>query len=142
MLGVITAGLSLIGQGVKGFFGIQESKVEAIKKGIEVLDNANLSASQREKAVAAVVSAEANSDSWLTRMWRPLVMAFFTVLVGMYFFGYAPDTLMTEMPQGSIIHEIFGILKIGIMGYMPLRTVEKVVSNININKLLDKFIKK
>ncbi len=68
-----------------------------------------------------LVLAEATGHSWLQRNWRPLMMLWFGVLLGLYWFGITPPN-MTE----AVVTELFGLLKIGIGGYVVGRSVEKV----------------
>lgn len=73
---------------------------------------------------ASVIKAEINSESWLTRSWRPLTMLGFVVLLFLYWFGVQPASLAPET-----LNEIFGIVKVGIGGYVVSRGAEKVVHN-------------
>lgn len=133
-ISIVPSALSFLGGAVKGFFGVQESKIESINKAVEVLNNANISAAEREKAVAAVVSAEASSGYWLAAAWRPLLMLGLAVTYFLHLYGVfviAP----TE------ITALFELLKIGVMGYMPLRTVEKLVDSIMKPKIIAEILK-
>lgn len=76
------------------------------------------------EAAVRVILAEA-SGNWLQRSWRPLMMLFFSGLVGARWFGYsAPDMSPDE------VLELWGIVKIGIGGYTIGRTVEKITPSI------------
>lgn len=147
VLTTILSGLfGVIGSGVKGFFGVKEAQMDTINRGIKALSDSNTSAEAKERAIADVVSAEANSGYWLAAVWRPLIMVFFAILIGLYFFGYAPDNLLIPVPMDSALGQIFELLQVGLMGYIPARSLEKIVSTINagsvIKKLIDKNLKK
>ena len=72
-----------------------------------------------------IVLAEAQGNSWLQRNWRPMMMVFFAGLVGARWFGYsAPD-----MSEAEAL-ELWGIIKIGLGGYVVGRSAEKMVPSI------------
>jgi len=80
--------------------------------------------------VASIIRAEANSQSWLARNWRPLMMVWFGILLGLYFFGFAPDYLLENPP---VMDELFALLKLGIGGYIIGRSGEKIVTTLSQN---------
>jgi hypothetical protein len=49
-------------------------------------------------------------------------------LIGLYFFGFAPEYLV-ENPE--IVKELFNLLQIGIGGYIVGRSGEKIASSWN-----------
>ena len=79
------------------------------------------------KEAASIIRAEANSESWLTSNWRPLIMIWLGVLIGLYWFGFAPDYLV-ESP--ATVQDLFDLLKLGIGGYIMGRSGEKIVKTI------------
>lgn len=72
-----------------------------------------------------VIVAEANSQSWLTRSWRPLLMLTFGGLLVAHWFGFTADNV-TEAVQ----MELLDIIKIGIGGYIVGRSAEQVAKEI------------
>jgi len=142
MLQIVGSLIGGIGSAVSGFFGLKQAQVNTVHETIRALNEANTSSADKEAAISNVIMSEAGSGYWLAAVWRPLIMVFFSVLVGMYFFGYTTPNLMQPMPANSIIAEVFEILKTGIMGYMPLRTVEKIASQINIGRIISKLLDK
>ena len=142
MLALLGGIASVIASGVKGFFGVKQAQADVVKTSVDVLKDVTASNVAREEATARIIASEASSGYWLAAVWRPLLMVFFAVLIGCYWFGFVPPNLMEPMPAGSGVAEIFGIVKIGIMGYIPARTIEKIVSQVNVNRILDKFLKK
>lgn len=137
---VIAGAISAVGGIFKGLFGWKGEQAKTVQAAISVLSDSLSSDSDRAKAVATVIAAEANSDSWLTRMWRPLFMVVCMVLVVAYWFGYYPENI--EKANPPIIQELFDLLKIGVMGYIPSRTLEKMVDKFQIGKVLKLFIEK
>lgn len=139
---LITGLFSALGNGVTGFFSAKEKKAETIAGAVDAIQKTNASAEAKEKAIAAVVQAEVNSGYWLSAVWRPLLM---TVLAGImiaYVFGFTTPNMMAEIPESSMLGSLFELLKIGVMGYMPLRTVEKIVDKIQISKIVNKLLEK
>lgn len=74
------------------------------------------------RASSGIITAEANSESWLTRNWRPLTMVSFLGLLWSYWLGYAPENLTQET-----LASVFDLLKIGLGGYVVGRSGEKIV---------------
>ena len=130
--------LNLVSSGVTAFFGFKKEQADTVKQGLQVLSDVNSSNSEREKAVAQVITAEATSGYWLSAVWRPLTSIILLSLVVAAFFGFEPTT----QELSPITREIFELLKICIMGYIPARSVEKIVSQLNIGKILSKFVEK
>jgi len=84
-----------------------------------------------------VVQAEATGESWLQRNWRPLTMVWFSALIGGYWFGYTPDNLSDEA-----VLSLFGLIKLGLGGYVIGRSAEKITKEISGSGLLGKILKK
>lgn len=129
--------LNVIGAGISGFFGFKKSQGEAVKQGLEVLGDINSSEAARETAIAKIISSEASSGYWLAAVWRPLLMVFFGVLIGARWFGYMPPN-MSE----AELFEVYGLLKLGIGGYIGSRGLEKIASNLKLGGILQEYIKK
>ncbi len=89
------------------------------------------------KEVASIIRAEANSESWLTRSWRPIAILFFVFCIGSYWFGFAPPYLV-ENPD--VVNEVFGIIKLALGGYVMGRSVEKTVKTVAENGGIKKVL--
>lgn len=72
-----------------------------------------------------IITAETQADSWLTRSWRPMVMLFFTFIVGCVFFGFTPP----GVPEAFVV-EIMSLIKLGLGGYVIGRSAEKVLPQV------------
>lgn len=70
---------------------------------------------------AGVVKAEAQSESWLARNWRPMTMLSFVALVATHWLGLTPDTL-----ADSHVEMVMDIIQLGIGGYVIGRSAEKI----------------
>jgi len=90
----------------------------------------------RLEARAQVVTAEATGESWLQRNWRPMMMLWFGVLVGGYWFGFTPVNL-TE----NTVLALFDIIQFGLSGYIIGRSAEKITKEVSGSGLLAKFKK-
>lgn len=76
-------------------------------------------------AKASIIMQESKADSWLTRSWRPITMLSLVAAVLAHFLGLTPDTLSEE-----VVLSMFGLVKIGIGGYITSRGAEKVIPKI------------
>lgn len=84
----------------------------------------------RLKAKAEIIMAEAKSDSWIARNWRPITMLTFLCLVVLDALGLLPFRLAEEA---------WTLLQIGLGGYVVGRSAEKVgVPLVNALKSKDK----
>jgi len=83
------------------------------------------SADKLAQSQAGIITAEANGESWLQRSWRPIVMLWFSGLVGAHWFGYTPENLSTGAIEG-----LFTLVQIGIGGYVVGRSGEKISRNV------------
>lgn len=84
------------------------------------------------KSKRDIIVAEANSQSWLTRNWRPLVMLSLTASILAYWFGITPtDPLsgLSVIPL-SIIERMYSLVQIGVGGYIAGRSLEKTATGI------------
>lgn len=77
------------------------------------------------KAAAGIVTAEIQGESWLQRSWRPMLMLWFSVLIGAYWFGFVP----ANMPD-AVVADLFQLVQIGIGGYVIGRSGEKIAATI------------
>ncbi len=80
------------------------------------------------EARTKIITAEAQSQSWIARNWRPITMLTFLVLVVCDSFGWLPFRLAGEA---------WTLLKIGLGGYVVGRSVEK--TSLNIGNVIKTF---
>jgi hypothetical protein len=119
----------VVGKTVDEFHTSTEEKLEMKAKllGIQVqvfqqamdLEKAHLEA-QRD-----VIVAEANSESWITRSWRPITMLTFVTLIVLISTGVMDTQALNEVPQ-----KMWSLLEIGIGGYIASRGAEKVLPTV------------
>jgi hypothetical protein len=73
------------------------------------------------QAQSSIIVAEAKSQSWIARNWRPITMLTFLVLIICDAFG------LTEF---RLSEQAWDLLKIGIGGYVVGRSAEKIMPNV------------
>lgn len=73
-------------------------------------------------AQSGIITAEAQSDSWLAKSWRPILMLTFGVLIVARWFGWAAPNLT----EAEYI-KLWDIVQLGLGGYVIGRSVEKTV---------------
>lgn len=139
---VIGGIISAIGSIFTGIFQTKQAKMEAIASGIagviSVLKEANASDAEIAASISAAVVADAQSESVLARNWRPLAMILIGCSVAAFYFGYQPPHL--NDPMGPMMTELFEIFKIGLCGYIPARSLEKIAKMIMTPKLVEQII--
>lgn len=94
-----------------------QAKISMVTASAAALDKALTYERGILEARAGIVQAEAKSDHWLTATWRPIVMLFFTALVGLDSFGLLASPLSEEA---------WFLLKLGLGGYVVGRSAEKI----------------
>jgi len=95
---------------------------EADKKQLEFLAIIQSGKLKELEAAASVITAEATSESWLTRTWRPITMLTFVGLVAAHWLGYTAPNISPDE-----IAALLDIVKIGLGGYMVSRGAEKSI---------------
>lgn len=119
---LIPALAPIIGDVVKSVFPDTEKakQVEA-----ELTAKLYQNATQLNLAAADIIKAEAQSESWLARNWRPMVMVVFAGLIVARWFGWAAPNL-TEAEY----LKLWSIVEFGLGGYVVGRSVEKIAPSI------------
>lgn len=78
-----------------------------------------------EQAAAGIIKAEAQSESWLARSWRPITMLTFTGLIVARWFGWAAPGL-----SEAEYLKLWSIVEFGLGGYVAGRTLEKIAPTV------------
>lgn len=108
----------------------EEEKAKAKKELTEVVSNF---AEYSYKLQESVLRKEMGG-SWLQKNWRPLTMLSFTAVVIVSVFL---DSTVMNLPES-----FWGLLKIGIGGYIGGRTLEKITENVTKNADITSLKKK
>lgn len=119
---LIPALAPIIGDVVKSVFP-DKDKAREVESALIVKLNEN--ATQLNIAAADIIKAEAQSESWLARNWRPMVMVVFAGLIVARWFGWAAPNL-TEAEY----LKLWSIVEFGLGGYVVGRSVEKIAPSI------------
>jgi len=130
--------IPVIGKIFDGLFGIIDQAVEdkdeanRLKADLEkVFKNADLTKFVEQiRSQRDIIVAEAKSDSWITRSWRPIIMLLFgAIIANNYILNpwlaamFGIDIMMPIPP------EMWQLLKIGIGGYIVGRSAQECVKN-------------
>lgn len=117
---------SVVGNAVDEFHSSDEEKLTLKAKLLEIQTQVFAEAMDLEKAQLQaqrdVIVAEASSESWITRSWRPIVMLSFVSLLFLIAFGVADVDLLARVPD-----KLWTAITVGIGGYIASRGAEKVV---------------
>lgn len=127
--------IPVVGKFFDGLFGVIDQVVEDKDKANElkatleqVMQNSDLTKfTSQIKAQSDIIIAEAQSQSWLARNWRPGLMTLFGFII---FNNYVLNPWLSAMFSVNVILDIppdmWALLKIGLGGYVVGRSTEKV----------------
>lgn len=113
----------------------EEEKLDARAKLATLEIEFNRAVMQYEVSIAEqqakVVMAEAQGKSWWQRNWRPTLMfVFMAILVNNFILApYAQAVFGQSLPLLEIPGPMWGLLTVGVGGYIGARTYEKKVLN-------------
>lgn len=120
----------VVGDAVDDFHTSDEERLTLKARLLEVQTQVFAQAMELEKeqvrAKAEVLTAEAQSESWITRSWRPIVMLTFCTLIVMIAFGWMDTEALNDVPT-----KLWSLMQIGIGGYIASRGAEKVIPSIS-----------
>ena len=74
-----------------------------------------------------IIKAEAQGGSWIQKSWRPITMLGFLLIVLLDSFGIA-------QLDADRVESVYGLLKIGLGGYVVGRSAEKIAPYLKSNK--------
>jgi len=123
-----------VGTAVEKYFD-NKDQADAFKNAVEleVLKNQDNIAAQ----AGNVILAEAQSESWITASWRPLMMMVFVAIVAInllvvpYFIAPLFWVIGIPVPEAMAIpDQVWTLLSIGIGGYVGGRSVEKAAKSV------------
>ena len=118
----VTAVLGLGAAVIERLFPDPKAAAEAKLKLLEMQQSGELATLT---ASSSIITAEVNSQSWLTRSWRPILMLTFGALIVARWLGWtAPNLSEAEYLK------LWDIVQIGIGGYTIGRSAETVATTI------------
>lgn len=139
-MGFLVPLFGFLGNAVFGLFGFKGDQAKTVQNALEVLKSVNDTDAQTITAAAQSLSVILTQGSWLERNWRPGLMILLIVIVGCWYFGYLPPNF--NDPVSPMMDRVLTMLTIGVGGYIPCRTLEKVMTQINIGSILKQLITK
>jgi hypothetical protein len=102
----------------------QEAQLELLK----LQESGDL---QRIAEQSKIIVAEAKSDSWLARNWRPMTMVVFVFIIfNNYVLVPYQHLLGIAVPVLAIPPKMWSLLELGLGGYVVSRGIEKVTKNL------------
>lgn len=110
--------LPLIGNVLDKIFPDKTKAMEAKAKLMEMAQAGEL---KELEAAAQIITAEANSEHWLTANWRPITMLTFVALIVAHWLGWTAPGLTEDQ-----VLSLLDIVKVGLGGYVVGRSAEKV----------------
>ena len=79
-----------------------------------------------------IVLAEANSGSWLTSTWRPLLMMVIVSIIALNYLIFPLISLTLGVPlEIDLPSELWTLLNIGVGGYVVGRSGEKITETLS-----------
>lgn len=118
----ITAGLDIGSKLIERLWPDPAQQTDAKLKLLELQQTGELATLTSQ---TSVILAEAKSESWLARSWRPILMLTFGALIVARWFGWSAPNLTSEEYM-----KLWDIVQFGISGYVVGRSAEKVVSTV------------
>lgn len=80
---------------------------------------------------ARVIEAEAKSEHWITSAWRPITMLVFVfIIANNYILVPYFTALGLKIPTLELTNQMWGLIKLGLGGYIIGRSTEKVVKTL------------
>jgi len=104
-------------------------KTEAAKAKVRLMELEQAGELEELKAAAQIITAEAKSDHWIVASWRPITMLVFVAIIANNYIIYPYLSLFwNAAPELAVPGEMWGLLKIGIGGYVVGRSAEKAIT--------------
>lgn len=128
--------IPVVGKVLEGVIGLVDQAVEdkdeanKLKAQLEqIFKNADLTKFVEQiRAQKDIIVAEAQSESWLARNWRPGIMALFGIIIANNYIVHPWLSLMFDINVVmDIPPQMWQLLKIGLGGYVVGRSTEKAV---------------
>lgn len=122
------AAKGIVSESMKGLDGLITSKEEKMQAKNELTRIVTSSLNSLHSAQSAVILSESKGN-FLQRNWRPIIMlSFGFIIIYKYFISQVFGLPSVEFPE-----EFWGLLKIGMGGYVIGRTAEKVATTVTEN---------
>lgn len=136
----LTSLFGFLGTSISSVFGFKGEQAKTVQSAIDLLKTVDTNDATSVAASANALSVILSQGSWLEKQWRPMLMIILIVMIGCWFFGLVPPHF--NDPVSPMMQQVLDLLKVGVIGYVPCRTIEKVVQQINISSILKQIIAK
>lgn len=130
--------LSLIGTGLNAFFGFKQAQGDVINTAVSTLGQVADSDANYAQASSNAISNVYQSGPLIERLWRPTLMWIIMVMIVGRWFGWH---MLSGLPEVEI-SRIYDWMEMGIIGYVPLRSFEKIMRGFQIGGILKTFVSK
>lgn len=138
MIGLIAGLFGTLGSAFSSFMGFKSQQGQIVQSALQTIATTNSSDAEYNAASARAIEALYSNGPPIERLWRPCLMwLIMAMLVARWFFGYTPPYI-TQMELSNIYQWLY----IGLIGYMPLRSFEKIATMFNIGSILKTYIGK
>lgn len=112
---------------IEPVFGVIDQAVTDTDERERLKAQIQMAMSQRaanlEEYARDIIVAEMRGN-WLQRSWRPVMMLWFALIIGLYWFGFAPDYIV-ENPD--LTERLFGIIQLGLGGFIVTEGGERML---------------
>lgn len=112
---------------IEPVFGVIDQAVTDTDQREQLKAQIQMAMSQRaanlEEYARDIIVAEMKGN-WLQRSWRPVMMLWFAFIIGMYWFGFAPDYIVDNP---DLTERLFGIIQIGLTGFIVTEGGERML---------------
>ena len=121
----LTALIPVLGSVIDKIFPDKTAANEAKLKIVEMQQNGELAGLD---AQVKAITAEANSQHKLAAIWRPITMLVFVFIIANNYIIYPYLSLFFDAaPKLETPPDLWGLMKLGLGGYVVGRSVEKAV---------------
>lgn len=102
---------------------------EAAKRKLELYTAAQAGQLKELEGAVSIIAAEAKSEHWLVAAWRPITMLTFVLIIANNYIIYPYlSAFWHAAPMLEIPPDMWGLLKIGLGGYVVGRSAEKGIA--------------
>ena len=129
-----------IGSFFTGLFNFKGQQAQTVQEAIKLLGDVNTSEAQAQIAAANAISIILTQGSFIERNWRPVFMVICMTVIVSFWFGHIPPHFNDNL--SPMMDKIMNLLEIGLGGYIPCRTIDKAIQQINIGSILKTLIQK
>lgn len=137
---IIASIIGAVGSFFTGLFNFKGEQAKTVQDSLKLLSDINATDATSTAATAQALQNILTQGSFLEKNWRPVLMVLLMVIIGCWFFGYLPPHF--NDPVSPMMDKMINLLTIGVGGYIPCRTIEKIMTQINIGSILKAFINK